>query len=327
MLTVTANPMQLLPLDRIEFPDYQLRQSFEPDALARLAQTIEAHGILEPLVVRAIAEERYELVAGARRYRAAQQAGLSEVPVCVRELDDEKALELALQENLVREDLNPLEETDGILKLLAAKLRVEEQEVISLLYQMRNQQGKSRRNVSPNSQAQIVEDVFAPLKLTWKSFVETRLPLLKLPEDILGALRSGEVTYTKAKAIAKLSDEDSRQGLLDEAIANDLSLSKIRQRLKSLRQPSAESETDLESETDAEIDSSTEVEDVEEMESVEELEDSDELPPPIAQFQATAQRMRATKLWKHPKQWQQAQQLLSQLEALIAEAEREGVEG
>jgi ParB family chromosome partitioning protein len=316
---------QWLPLAQIAFPEYQLRQSVEPEALQRLADTIQEHGMLEPLVVRQLETDRYELVAGLRRYRAAQKAGWETVPACVRELNDEAALELALQENLVREDLNPLEETDGILKLLAVKLHLDTDGVVSLLYWMRNQKiSQFRRNVSPNPQVEIVESVFAPLSLTWKSFVETRLPLLKLPEDILVALRDGKIAYTKAKAIAKLSDAENRQLLLEEATSKKLSLSQIRARVRSLQEQPEPAQEEAEAEAEEATDSSSEEAVAEEAPAEE--PSSEKLPMPMVRLQSTARRIQSAKLWKDPKRWQQAEKLLAQLEALVAEAERENQE-
>ena len=325
-----ASSWQWLSLAQIEFPAYQLRQSVEPEALQRLADTISEHGMLEPLVVRWLEGDRYELVAGLRRYRAAQKAGWEKVPACVRELSDEAALELALQENLVREDLNPLEETDGILKLLAVKLNLDTDGVVSLLYWMRNQKiSQFRRNVSPNPQVEVVENVFAPLSLTWKSFVETRLPLLKMPEDILAALRDGKIAYTKAKAIAKLSDPENRQLLLEEAASNNLSLSQIRARVRSLQEgepETTEGEADAESDPEATETPAEEMTEPSPAEAPVEEPSSERLPMPMVRLQATARRIQSAKLWKDPKRWQQAEKLLAQLEALVAEAERENQE-
>ncbi|WP_139240564.1 ParB/RepB/Spo0J family partition protein [Geitlerinema sp. PCC 9228] len=303
---------QWLPLAQIEFPEYQVRKALEPEALQRLVETIATHGMLEPLVVRRLDEGRYELVAGWRRYSAAQQAGWQRVPACVRELSDAAALELALQENLVREELNPLEETDGILRLLAVKLEMDVDGVISLLYAMRNQKlGSTRRNGSPNWQVEVVESVFAPLRLSWKSFVETRLPLLKLPEDVLAALREGKIAYTKAKAIAKLSDEENRRVLLAEAMEKGLSLSQIRARVRSLREETEDGEVAAAVEASEEV-----AEEVAGEESA-----SAEVPQPVVRLQAAARRIHQAKLWQDPQRWQQAERLLEQLEALVAEVE------
>jgi ParB family chromosome partitioning protein len=145
-----------------------------------------------------------------------------------------KQSQYALTENLQREDLNPIEETEGILQLLALALRVEPAEVSSLLYRMENEaKGKITRNVSGNSEASTVEKVFAELgRMNWQSFVRTRLPLLKVPDDILEALRAGRIEYTKAKEIAKLESKEDRAELLEAAIEIPLSLSQIREQVK-----------------------------------------------------------------------------------------------
>ncbi len=226
-----------IPIELLQLPCQQPRRYFDPDKLEQLTQSVREHGILEPLLVRSLPDNKYELVAGERRYRAATAAGLTEVPVVVKELTDTEALQLALVENLQREDLNPVEETEGILQLLALKLEIETTEVVSLLYQMQNvTAGKVTDNVISNSKIESVNQVFTGLgKMNRESFTANRLPLLRLPEDILSALRSGQIEYTKAKAIARIKDEETRKQLLEDAIGNSLSLSQIRSLIKELK--------------------------------------------------------------------------------------------
>lgn len=111
-----------LPVDRLRPGKYQPRTHMAEDALAELAASIRSQGVMQPILVRAIdstpGAERYEIVAGERRWRAAQQAGLSEVPVLVRDIPDEQALAMALIENIQRENLNPLEEAQGLQRLI-----------------------------------------------------------------------------------------------------------------------------------------------------------------------------------------------------------------
>ena len=254
-----ASSAQMMSVEQIVFPDYQPRQYFDPDSLSKLAATIKAHGIVEPLIVRlknnsnphTVSDqnknsplEQYELVAGGRRYRAALSLSLQFVPVVILDLSDSESLELAILENLAREDLNPIEETEAILTLLCSRLNLEQNSVVSLLHQMRNQEkGISNRNVSVNHliEVETVQTIFEPMGLSWKSFVETRLPLLKLPEDILEPLRQGKIEYTKAKAIAKIKDEDARKELMASAIAESLSLREIKERIKDIQpQPQKE---------------------------------------------------------------------------------------
>ena len=103
----------LLPISQVESCSTQPRKSFEPEALSDLADSIRIHGIIQPLTVRKLQSGYYQIIAGERRWRAARMAGLTQVPVVVIEADDRKAMELAMIENLQREDLNPIEEAEG----------------------------------------------------------------------------------------------------------------------------------------------------------------------------------------------------------------------
>ena len=107
-----------LPLSQVESCASQPRKNFDPDALADLADSIAQHGIIQPLTVRRLQSGYYQIIAGERRWRAARMAGLTEVPAVVIEADDRKAMELAMIENLQREDLNPMEEADGYQVLM-----------------------------------------------------------------------------------------------------------------------------------------------------------------------------------------------------------------
>lgn len=229
---------QSLPIESIILPSAQPRRYFDPDKLQQLTDSIRQHGILEPLLVRPSNQNgSYELVAGERRLKAAQAAGLTSVPVTIRSLNDEEALQLALVENLQREDLNPVEETEGILQLLALRLKIPTAEVSSLLYRMRNEEAEIvGQNVLINPASQIVKTVFAELgTLTWESFTTARLPLLRLPPDILKSLRAGKIAYTKAQAIARVKDDTQRSALLRKAITKNLSLNEIKAEIQALQ--------------------------------------------------------------------------------------------
>lgn len=118
---VLAEPIsspQSLPVDQIEPNRFQPRKDIDLERLRELADSIRVHGVVQPIVVRAFDNGRYELVAGERRWRAARLAGLAEIPVVVRKLDDRAALALALIENIQREDLNPLEQAEAMRRLL-----------------------------------------------------------------------------------------------------------------------------------------------------------------------------------------------------------------
>ena len=108
----------LLPISQVESCSTQPRKSFEPEALSDLADSIRIHGIIQPLTVRKLQSGYYQIIAGERRWRAARMAGLTQVPVVVIEADDRKAMELAMIENLQREDLNPIEEAEGYKTLM-----------------------------------------------------------------------------------------------------------------------------------------------------------------------------------------------------------------
>jgi len=114
-----AGNLQMMSRDKLQAGKYQPRSHMDETALAELAASITTNGLMQPITVRPIGADRFEIIAGERRYRAAGIAGLTEVPVLIRELDDQQALSLALIENIQREDLNPLEEAQGLQRLIA----------------------------------------------------------------------------------------------------------------------------------------------------------------------------------------------------------------
>jgi ParB family chromosome partitioning protein len=228
-------PTTTVNIDKIRLPVKQPRRYFDPEKLNQLVQSVKEHGILQPLLVRAVNDE-FELVAGERRLRAAKEAGLTEVPIISKELSDIQTLQIALVENLQREDLNPVEETEGILELLRIELDVNSGEVISILNQVANAKKRNldlTENVS--RQLEIIESVLQNVgRFTAESFRTSRLPLLNLPDDVLETLRQGQLEYTKARAIAKLKDDGERRELLDKVLNENLSLSDIKQLVKEL---------------------------------------------------------------------------------------------
>ena len=319
----------LVKLSELHRPAQQPRRYFDPSSLQELVASIKLHGILQPLLVRPLPQGGYELVAGERRYLAATEAQLSEVPVVVKELDDESAWAISLIENLQREDLNPLEETEGILQLLAIKFKSEIEFVPRILYRLQKgrknqddelpssriieakdeespgesssaarevgEEEKSSHNVMGNQESgqsnidneelSIVEEVFKSLGLmNWESFVKNRLPLLNLPEEIKLVLREGQISYTKAKAIATLKDEVQRAALLAEAIEKQLSLSQIKERIKEL-QPASSPQPQ-------------------------------EIPD---RLKAAYQQVKKTRIWEDKKKRRQLETLLNKLEALIGQ--------
>jgi ParB family chromosome partitioning protein len=114
----SRDSLNRLPIDLIQRGRYQPRREFDPDAMRELADSIAAQGVIQPVIVRSVENDRYELIAGERRWRAAQQAGLDEIPVVIKEVTEEGAMAMGLIENIQREDLNPLEEANALSRLL-----------------------------------------------------------------------------------------------------------------------------------------------------------------------------------------------------------------
>jgi ParB family chromosome partitioning protein len=281
---------QNLPISSITLPPSQPRRYFDPEKLRQLTESVRQHGVLEPVLVRPSRKKgAYELVAGERRFRAAQEVGLTDIPVTIRELSDEEALQLALVENLQREDLNPVEETEGILQLLALRLKIPPIDVPPLLYKMRNEAiGTVNQNVLINSEAQVVQAVFAEVgTITWESFATTRLPLLRLPPEILEALQGGKIAYTKAQAIARVKNDDQRKELLEKAIAQDLSLSQIKDKIAILKSPKTNNDSE---------------------------------PSLRSQIDDVLHLAKRSKVWDNPKKQRRLEKILADLKALVADS-------
>ncbi|HEY9826662.1 MAG TPA: ParB/RepB/Spo0J family partition protein [Stenomitos sp.] len=274
----------LLPLTAIRLPDTQPRRYFSVQAMDTLIKSIEEHGILQPLLVRPLnSKDSFELVAGERRYRAAQKKGLVEVPVIIRELTDQQAIQVALLENLQREDLNPIEETEGILQLLCMSLDSSKEEVISLLNQIahiKKQGGELTNNVIRKQWNQVSEVFNIVGRLTPDSFRSNRLPLLNLPNDVLDALREGLLEYTKARAIARLKDAAQRREVLNRAIEENWSVRNIQDYVNTIK-PS-HSQDDL-----------------------------------ILRIKSTYHKVKKNRLLLDPKQRQNLEKLLSQIEKIL----------
>lgn len=281
---------EMVPLDQICLPQQQPRRYFDPTAMQDLVESVKQYGILQPILVRCKEDDKYELVAGERRYRAAMSADLESVPVVIRELTNEEALQLALLENLQREDLNPIEETEGILQLLALKLNITSESVIDLLNLAAHPERNSVDNVIHSSEWQLVLEVFSTVgKLTPESFRTNRLPLLNLPDEVLDAIRSGRIAYTKARAIARLSDAVGRQALLEVAITEELSLTQIKERIAQITASSTNKSGDSQSSS---------------------LK---------SRMNAAYRLAKKSKVWDNPKKQKQIEKLLAELEKLFSQ--------
>jgi ParB family chromosome partitioning protein len=190
-----ASQAGALPLSQIRPNPDQPRRDFTDDALKELAESIRSKGVLQPVLVRPVPEQdktRYELVAGERRWRASQIAGLTEIPALIRELTDNESLAIALVENLQREDLNPLEEARGI-KELQQRMNASQEELSKAI-------GKSR------------------------SAIANILRLLQLPETIQNDLSSMALTSGHARSLMSVTDPEAQQALRDRIVAGNLSV-------------------------------------------------------------------------------------------------------
>ncbi|AVH66236.1 ParB/RepB/Spo0J family partition protein [Nostoc sp. 'Peltigera membranacea cyanobiont' N6] len=281
---------QTLSIQQIKLPAKQPRRYFAPDKQSQLVQSIKDHGILEPLLVRPLKNGTYELVAGERRYRAAQEIGLSELPVVFRDLDDQQALQIALIENLQREDLNPVEETEAILELISLKLKISTEEVSSILNRAnhaKNRHQQLEENVF--LQLQVIESVLSGLgKFSSESFRTSRLPLLNLPIDILTALREGKIEFTKARAIAQVKNEEQRKTLLNLAVSQNLSFREIKQKIQELN-----------------------------------VIEQDNPPTKVyvQRYSKIGKQLKKTSVWNDPNKRAKLDKLLSQLEELVGKAD------
>ena len=180
-----------VPIDQIEVNPNQPRKVFDFTALDELAASIKSSGVIQPIIVRRMGGS-YQLIAGERRWRAARQAGLDRIPALVREATDAQSIELALVENLLREDLNPIEAAQAYQKLLAEFDWTQEE--------LAQRIGKDRTSIA------------------------NCLRLLRLPEEIQADLRSGRLTMGHARALLALPTVSEQLRLRDEILANDWSV-------------------------------------------------------------------------------------------------------
>ena len=186
------SPYQLLPIYKVEPNPDQPRQDFDEVELQNLADSIGTHGVVQPLTVRQTPNGYYQIIAGERRWRAARQAGLTEIPAVIIEADDRKAMELALIENLQRQDLNPVEEALGYQSLMEDYGLTQDETA--------KQVGKSRPAVA------------------------NALRLLGLCPEVLDKLRKGELTAGHARAVLTLKTQKKQQEAAQKIIALGLSV-------------------------------------------------------------------------------------------------------
>ena len=184
-----------LSLNEIEPNKDQPRKTFDEKALSELADSIAQHGVIQPLLVRPMPDGSYQLVAGERRWRAARRAGLSEVPVVIREMSDSEMMELALIENLQREDLNPIEEAEGLQQLIHTYGLTQETAAARV--------GRSRPAIA------------------------NALRLLSLPTPILELTRDGKISAGHARALLSLNDEEKMVEIAEQILKKEISVREV----------------------------------------------------------------------------------------------------
>lgn len=193
----------MLKISEIEPSKNQPRTEFDEEALTDLADSIAQHGVLQPLLVRPIAgEDGYQIVAGERRWRASRMAGLTEVPAIIRELSDSEVMEIALIENLQRENLSPIEEALGYKSLIESYSFTQEEVAKTV--------GKSRAAVA------------------------NAIRLLSLPQSILNLLSEGSLTAGHARALLSLKSQDEMQQVAKKAVEDFLSVRELEKLCKDI---------------------------------------------------------------------------------------------
>jgi ParB family chromosome partitioning protein len=213
--TPTGGPLKELPVDLVQRGKYQPRRDIDPDSLQELADSIKAQGVMQPIVVRPVSDTRYEIIAGERRWRATQLAGIDTIPAVVRDVSDEAAIAMALIENIQREDLNPIEEAVA-LQRLQQEFELTQQEVADAV-------GKSR------------------------STVANILRLMTLEEDVRRLVEHGDLEMGHARALLALAGaEQSRtaRGVVGKALSVRQTEALVRRLLAERDQPKVEKQLD-----------------------------------------------------------------------------------
>jgi len=199
-----TSDFEYVPLQRIEPREEQPRTLFEQAKIDELADSIREHGVLSPLMVRKLSDGYYQIIAGERRWRAAREAGISEMPVRVVTADDKKVLELAMVENLQREDLNPIEEARGF-KALMDEFDMTQEEVSQRV-------SKSRPAVA------------------------NALRLLSLPSELIEFVLNSELSAGSARALLALKDEETMLSTAQLAVSNNMTVREVEALIKKINE-------------------------------------------------------------------------------------------
>ncbi len=216
--THRSTGVKVIPLDRIESNPEQPRLAFDETTLEELAASIREHGVLQPILVRPIGENHFQLIAGERRWRASKIAGMASIPALVEDIDDDTALEISIIENLQREDISPLDEA-------------------AMYDRMIKDHGYSIRRLADK----LGKD---------KGYLENRLRLADAPPEVRELVSLRKDTLSHAYELMKVSDPRKRKKLADQVARNELSLVKLRERIEG--RPSRQAvDADLEPEAEA----------------------------------------------------------------------------
>lgn len=196
---ITDENLLTVDLDKLKAREDQPRKNFDDDSLEELATSIKADGVIQPIVVRKVGD-KYEIIAGERRFRASKLAGLEKVPIIVKNVSDRKARELALVENIQREDLNPIEEAIS-LKTLMEEYKLTQQELSDIV-------GKSR------------------------SYIANNLRLLNLSDYIKDYLIRGELSPSQGRTLLSLETEEERKKYLDKLLVKEVNIRDVEKKAK-----------------------------------------------------------------------------------------------
>ena len=196
---ITDENLLTVDLDKLKAREDQPRKNFDDDSLEELATSIKADGVIQPIVVRKVGD-KYEIIAGERRFRASKLAGLEKVPIIVKNVSDRKARELALVENIQREDLNPIEEAIS-LKTLMEEYKLTQQELSDIV-------GKSR------------------------SYIANNLRLLNLSDYIKDYLIRGELSSSQGRTLLSLETEEERKKYLDKLLVKEVNIRDVEKKAK-----------------------------------------------------------------------------------------------
>jgi len=206
IVTATLENFKELPISQIEVNPTQPREYFNEDALNELAESIKVQGIIQPITVRQLAQDQYQIISGERRYRASKIAGLEVLPAFIRTANDQQLLEMALIENIQREDLNSLEVALSYQRLISeCSLKQEE---------LGERVGKNRATVN------------------------NYLRLLKLPPDIQASIRDGKISMGHARALINVENIEDQLAIFKKITAEDLSVRKVEELVRGLTKSS-----------------------------------------------------------------------------------------